>query len=207
MPTPGPGSPDGRPARPGPEPRAVVAVRPLRAGVGRMARPGRSRADHRTRLAVVVHRGGCPGPERTGEDRPRGHHEPYPPTRARRTTAQEARGGPRPRDPEADHGPGTQGPRARKPRGGTRTRDTHRAVKRGWQPGEFSRVGPGKNARVGQNETRPPPRMRWRGPCTATVPGVPVARRTLHCRPPASASHPQRIPVSRSLPRPGVSSE
>ena len=52
-------------------------------------------------------------------------------------------------------------------------------VTRGWRPEEFWRVGPGKNGRVGQNETRPPPRMRWRGPCQAAprrvgqLPGFP----------------------------------
>jgi hypothetical protein len=53
------------------------------------------------------------------------------------------------------------------------------SVTRGWRPDEFWRVGPGKNGRVGQNETRPPPRMRWRGPCQAAprrvgqLPGFP----------------------------------
>jgi hypothetical protein len=39
------------------------------------------------------------------------------------------------------------------------------------------------------------------------APGRPVARPTLHCGPPAGASHPPKTPVSRLLPRPGVSSE
>ena len=63
-----------------------------------------------------------------------------------------------------------------------RGREADRArcsVTRGWRRDEFWRVGPGKTGRVGQNETRPPPRMRWRGPCQAAphrvgqLPGLP----------------------------------
>jgi hypothetical protein len=83
-----------------------------------------------------------------------------------------------------------------------------RRMTRGWRADEFWRVGPGKTGAVGQNETRPPPRMRWRGPCSALpYASRPVARLTLHCGPPASASHPPKIPVSRLLRRSGVSSE
>jgi GNAT superfamily N-acetyltransferase len=39
-------------------------------------------------------------------------------------------------------------------------RDIDLTVTRGWQAGEFWRVGPGKSAWVGENKTRPPPRMR-----------------------------------------------
>jgi hypothetical protein len=39
------------------------------------------------------------------------------------------------------------------------------------------------------------------------APDRPVARLTLHCGPPAGASHPPKTPVSRLLPRPGVSPE
>ena len=39
-------------------------------------------------------------------------------------------------------------------------REINLAVTRGWRPDEFWRVGPGKTGGVGQNETRPPPRMR-----------------------------------------------
>ena len=91
---------------------------------------------------------------------------------------------------------------------GAAAHGARRGVTRGWRPDEFWRVGPGKTGRVGQNETRPPPRMRWRGPCSGrAAPGRPVARLTLHCGPPAGASHPPKTPVSRLLPRPGVSSE
>jgi len=55
----------------------------------------------------------------------------------------------------------------------------------------------------GYNRTGPPPCMRWRGPCQATLrqvsqlPGLP----DFPGRPPVSA-YPQLIPVSRFLPRP-----
>jgi hypothetical protein len=81
-------------------------------------------------------------------------------------------------------------------------------VTRGWRPDEFWRVGPGKNGRVGQNETRPPPRMRWRGPCQAAphrvcqLPGLPCTAGL----PPVPATR-QRPRIPGFFPRPGVSSE
>jgi len=69
------------------------------------------------------------------------------------------------------------------------------------------RVGPGQNPSVEQNRARPPPRMRWRGPCLAArcevgqFPGFPCS-----AGPPASTAHPCGIPVSRPSHVPGVAS-
>ena len=63
-----------------------------------------------------------------------------------------------------------------------------------------------ENACIGQNTTRPPPCMRWRGPRLATsrsarrLPGSPGVTR----RPPVPGD-PRDVPVSRPFPCPGVS--
>jgi len=92
-------------------------------------------------------------------------------------------------------------------------------VTRGWRPGEFWRVGPGQNGWVGQNGTRPPPCMRWRGPClTGPCLAGPCQVAPSHFAQPsgigpspglgssalpgASAGHPRQAPVSRLLLRP-----
>ncbi len=60
-----------------------------------------------------------------------------------------------------------------------------------------------RRAASGTIRTRPPPRMRWRGPCcvpphrVGRLPGLPCAASR-----PAGASHPRKIPVSRPFPRP-----
>jgi hypothetical protein len=62
---------------------------------------------------------------------------------------------------------------------------------------------PGRRNTAGQNRTRPPPCMRWRGPCLVSprragqLPGLPGT-----AGPPASAVHPCEWPVTRSLSRP-----
>jgi len=59
---------------------------------------------------------------------------------------------------------------------------------------------PGKNLDAGQNATRPPPCMRWRGPCFGlAAPKRPVARPPQRCGPPARTRHPCDTPVSRSI--------
>ena len=62
------------------------------------------------------------------------------------------------------------------------------------------RVAAAKTLLVGQNATRPPPCMRWRGPCSGlAAPKRPVARPPRRCAPPARARHPCDQPVSRSI--------
>ena len=56
---------------------------------------------------------------------------------------------------------------------------------------------------VGHNRTRPPPCMRWRGPCStyrSRLAGLPGSAGS--GGPTAGASHPLLVPVSRLLPRP-----
>jgi hypothetical protein len=56
---------------------------------------------------------------------------------------------------------------------------------------------------VGHNRTRPPPCMRWRGPCStcrSRLAGLPGSADS--GGPTAGASHPLPVPVSRLLPRP-----
>jgi len=56
---------------------------------------------------------------------------------------------------------------------------------------------------VGHNRTRPPPCMRWRGPCStcrSRLAGLPGSAGS--GGPTAGASHPRPVPVSRFLPRP-----
>ena len=80
------------------------------------------------------------------------------------------------------------------------------AVKHAWRTDEFWRVAPGENATVRQNVTRPPPRMRWRGPGQATpyrfggqLPGFSrYCGASRRCQPPALGTG---FPV---LSRPGV---
>jgi hypothetical protein len=58
----------------------------------------------------------------------------------------------------------------------------------------------GKNLYVRQNATRPPPCMRWRGPCFGlAVLRQPVARPPQRRAPPAGSRHPCDTPVSRSI--------
>jgi len=84
-----------------------------------------------------------------------------------------------------------------------------------------------RRSEIGQNRTRPPPCMRWRGPCLAashqvsrlpcltlcrtrrpvarppgTEPRRPVAQPPRPYGPPAGAVHPREVPVSRFLSRP-----
>jgi hypothetical protein len=76
------------------------------------------------------------------------------------------------------------------------------AVTPGWQASEFPRVARGKNGAVGQNETRPPPCMRWRGPRqvpphqVGQSPGPPDAHTGSASRPTSPMLAPDR-PVSR----------
>jgi len=61
----------------------------------------------------------------------------------------------------------------------------------------------GGGVSVGHNRTRPPPCMRWRGPCStyrSRLAGLPGS--TGSGGPTAGASHPLLVPVSRLLPRP-----
>ena len=56
---------------------------------------------------------------------------------------------------------------------------------------------------VGHNRTRPPPCMRWRGPCStyrSRLAGLPGSAGS--GGPTAGTSHPLLVPVSRLLPRP-----
>ena len=61
----------------------------------------------------------------------------------------------------------------------------------------------GGGVSVGHNRTRPPPCMRWRGPCStyrSRLAGLPGSAGS--GGPTAGASHPLLVPVSRLLPRP-----
>jgi hypothetical protein len=61
----------------------------------------------------------------------------------------------------------------------------------------------GGGVSVGHNRTRPPPCMRWRGPCStcrSRLAGLPGSAGS--GGPTAGASHPLLVPVSRFLPRP-----
>ena len=84
------------------------------------------------------------------------------------------------------------------------------AVKQRWRTDEFWRVAPGENATVRQNVTRPPPRMRWRGPGQAMpyrfggqLPGFSRHRVTSRqCQPPAlSTGFPALLTSPESPPK------